>query len=112
MVQMRLAGGSSGAGGRSWKPFSLALWLGKDNYGLYCGQTETTALPSMLCGYLLGLCLLLLSLGSSSSSVESAGEGAAVLSSKCSCWDRYCAGVCLAARAQCSSSLCNNGRFA
>lgn len=31
MVQMRLAGGSSGAGGRSWKPFSLALWLVKDN---------------------------------------------------------------------------------
>lgn len=81
--------------------------------GSCCGRTETTALPSICyVGYLLGLCRLLLSLGSSSSSVESAGEGAAVLSSKCSCWDKYCAGVCLAARAQCSSSLCSNGRLA
>ena len=54
-----------------------------------------------------GLCLLAASLGSSSSSEASGGEASAVLSSRCSCWDRYWAGVCLAARAQCSSSLCS-----
>lgn len=84
--------------GKLW----VILWSNRDNrFTQY-----------ILCGYLLGLCLFPLSLGSSSSSVESAGDGAAVLSSKCSCCDRYCAGVCLAARAQCSSSLCSNGRFA
>ncbi|TNN29680.1 hypothetical protein EYF80_060169 [Liparis tanakae] len=35
-----------------------------------------------------------------------------VLSRRCSCWDRYWAGVCLAARAQWSSSLCRRGRLA
>lgn len=65
-----------------------------------------------MCSYRLGLCRLLLSLGSSRSSEESAGDGTVVLSRRCSCWDRYCAGVCLAARAQCSSSLCSKGRLA
>lgn len=41
MVQMRLAGGSNGAGGRSWKPFSLALQFIKETYESYCGQTDT-----------------------------------------------------------------------
>lgn len=31
MVQIRLAGGSNGAGGRSWKPFSLGLWILMEN---------------------------------------------------------------------------------
>ena len=50
--------------------------------------------------------------GSISSSDESGEEARVVLSRRCSCWDRYWAGVCLAARAQWSSSLCRRGRFA
>lgn len=62
---------------------------------------------------LLGLCLLApASPVSISSSEESGGEARVVLSRRCSCWDRYWAGVCLAARAQWSSSLCRRGRFA
>lgn len=62
---------------------------------------------------LLGLCLLVApSLGSISSSEESGDDASVVLSRRCSCWDRYCAGVCLAARAQWSSSLCSRGRLA
>ncbi len=47
-----------------------------------------------------------------SSSEESGEEAMVVLSRRCSCWDRYWAGVCLAARAQWRSSLCRRGRFA
>lgn len=62
---------------------------------------------------LLGLCLLVpASGGSISSSEESGDEAIVVLSRRCSCWDKYWAGVCLAARAQWSSSLCSRGRFA
>lgn len=63
--------------------------------------------------YLLGLCLLVPTSGGSISSSEESGEEAkVVLSRRCSCWDRYWAGVCLAARAQWRSSLCRRGRFA
>lgn len=61
--------------------------------------------------YLSGLCLLLFPLTSMSSSEESAGEEA-VLRRMCSCCARYWDGVCLAARAQCSSSLWSRGRLA
>lgn len=50
--------------------------------------------------------------GSISSSEESGDEARVVLNRRCSCWDKYWAGVCLAARAQWSSSLCRRGRFA
>lgn len=61
--------------------------------------------------YLSGLCLLPFPLTSMSSSEESAGEEV-VLRRMCSCWARYWDGVCLAARAQCSSSLWSRGRLA
>lgn len=40
------------------------------------------------------------------------GDVVFVLSRMCSCCARYWEGVCLAARAQCSSSLCSSGRLA
>lgn len=40
------------------------------------------------------------------------GEDALASSSSCSCCARYWAGVCLAMRAQCSSSRCSSGRLA
>lgn len=63
-------------------------------------------------GYLSGLCLFPFPFTSISSSEESAGDAVFVFSRMCSCWARYWEGVCLAARAQCSSSLCNRGRLA
>lgn len=63
--------------------------------------------------YLSGALLLLpRSLASSRSSEESTGEEALASSRSCSCWARYWAGVCLARRAQCRSSLCSKGRLA
>lgn len=63
--------------------------------------------------YLPGLCLLVAASGGSISNSDESGEEAkVVLSRRCSCWDRYWAGVCLAARAQWSSSLCRRGKFA
>ena len=53
-----------------------------------------------------------LSLTSSRSSEESTGEEASASSRACSCWARYCAGLCLARRAQCRSSRCSRGRLA
>lgn len=62
--------------------------------------------------YLSGVLLLPLSLTSSRSSEESTGEEASASSRACSCWARYCAGLCLARRAQCRSSRCSRGRLA
>lgn len=62
--------------------------------------------------HLSGVLLLPLSPTSRSSSEESMGEEALASSSSCSCWARYWAGVCLAMRAQCSSSRCSRGRLA
>lgn len=62
--------------------------------------------------HLSGVLLLPCSLVSSRSSEESTGEEALASSRSCSCWARYWAGVCLARRAQCTSSLCSKGRFA
>lgn len=62
--------------------------------------------------YLSGVLLLPCSFISNIISEESSGELALASRRSCSCWARYWAGVCLANRAQWSSSLCSRGRLA
>lgn len=62
--------------------------------------------------YLSGVLRLPCSFISNIISEESSGELALASRRSCSCWARYWAGVCLANRAQWSSSLCSRGRFA
>ena len=61
--------------------------------------------------HLSGDLLLPLSLNSELRSCVSVGE-CETSNNMCSFWERYCWGVCFASRAQCTSSRCNNGRFA
>lgn len=73
---------------------------------------EKGRMNKLFSAHLSGLGLFPFPCTSMSSSEESAGEAILVLSKRCSCWARYWDGVCLAARAQCSSSRCSRGRLA
>lgn len=94
MVQIRFAAGSIATGGRSRKPFSLALRGRQEGlnvalslfiYILYILEVFFMRLSNLL-----GLCLLVPGSGGSIRSSEESGEDArVVLSRRCSCWDKY-----------------------
>ena len=75
-------------------------------------RSRKSRTKQLFSAYLSGLGLFPFPCTSMSSSEESAGDAILVLSRRCSCWARYWDGVCLAARAQCSSSRCSRGRLA